>query len=101
MLRHVFVGLITSIAIAVWAAPQVLAAEKTHEGSVVSVAAGKLVMVDKEGKNEHSHVVPATAKVTLDGKSAKLTDLQKGDAIKVTTEDEGNVVAIAATRSKG
>jgi formylmethanofuran dehydrogenase subunit D len=77
-----------------------LAADKTHEGTVVSAAEGKLVMTDKEGKNEHTHTVPATTKVTLDGKDAKLTDLKKGDSVKVTVDPEGRVVAIAATRAK-
>lgn len=77
------------------------AADKTHEGTVVSAAEGKLVMTDKEGKNEHSHVIAAGTKVTLDGKDAKLVELKKGDAVQVTMDPEGQVVAIAATRAKG
>ena len=73
------------------------AEEKSHEGTVVSSADGKLVMTDKEGKNEHMHVIAATTNVTLNGKAAKITDLHKGDAIKVTM-DAGKVAAVAATR---
>jgi hypothetical protein len=76
------------------------AEDKTHEGFVVSVAEGTLTMADKDGKNEHSHAIPATAKITLDGKAAKLADLKKGDAVKVTAGADGKVSAIAATRAK-
>jgi hypothetical protein len=71
---------------------------KTHDGLVVSSAEGKLVMSDKEGKNEHTHQIGADCKVTLDGKAAKITDLKKGDKVKVTTGDGGKVSAVAATR---
>ena len=74
------------------------AQDKTHEGTVVSVAENKLVMTDKEGKGEHTHMIDAATKVTLDGKAAKITDLKKGDSIKVTTGDAGKVSAVAATR---
>lgn len=73
--------------------------EKTHEGRVVSVAEGKLVMADKDGTNEHTHQVPATAKVTLDGKAAKLTDLKKNDMVLVTVDGGGKVTSVAAQHS--
>jgi hypothetical protein len=78
----------------------ILAADdaKTHDGLVVSSAEGKLVMSDKEGKNEHTHQIGADCKVTLDGKAAKITDLKKGDKVKVTTGDGGKVLSVAATR---
>ena len=70
--------------------------EKTHEGRVVSVAEGKLVMTDKGGGNEHTHQVPDTAKVTLDGKAARLTDLKKNDMVTVTVDGGGKVTSVAA-----
>ena len=78
---------------------EAVAAEKTHDGLVVSVAEGKLVMTDNAGKNEHSHAIGATAKLTLDGKEAKLADLKKGDKITVTQDDAGKVTKVAATRA--
>jgi len=78
---------------------QAQTAAKTHEGKVVSVAEGKLVMSDKDGKNEHTHKITATAKVMLGGKPVKLTDLKKGDSIKVTTSPEGEVTMVDATRA--
>ena len=74
------------------------AADKTHEGTVVSAAEGKLVMADKEGKNEHTHMLTATTKVTLDGKTAKITDLHQGDMVKVTTDEGGKVASVDAKR---
>ena len=99
MFKQVLSTLVVTLAVAILVLPA-FAAEKTHEGSVVSVAEGKLVMVDKDGKNEHTHVIATTTKVTIDGKVAKLADLKKGDKIKVTA-DEGKVTAVACTRTGG
>lgn len=87
-------------ALCLLATPVIVAAEdaKSHDGMVVSVAEGKLVMSDKEGKNEHTHKIGADTKITLDGKAAKITDLKKGDKVKVTTGDAGKVLSVAATR---
>jgi hypothetical protein len=75
-------------------------AEKSHDGLVVSVAEGKLTMTDAGGKNEHSHTIGTDAKISLDGKDAKLADLKKGDKITVTQDDAGKVTAVKATRAK-
>jgi co-chaperonin GroES (HSP10) len=92
------------LAIALAITMPLLAAEKSHDGKVVSVTEGteatngKLVMTDNEGKNEHSHPIPSTAKITLNGKVAKLGELKKGDSIVVTQDDDKKVTAVAATR---
>ena len=100
MFQKFAIGFVVVFALAALVCGNAVAADKTHEGTVVSAAAGKLVMVDKDGKNEHTHMVGATTKVTLDGKAAKLEDLKKGDTVKVTTDEGGKVSAIAATRAK-
>lgn len=88
-------------AIAVLTAGTVQAAdEKSHDGVVISAAEGKLVMSDKDGKNEHSHEIGAECKVTLDGKAAKIAELKKGDKVKVTVGEGGKVSAVAATRGE-
>jgi len=67
----------------------------THEGKIVKAEAGKLTMTDKEGKNQHTHDVATDAKITLNGKDAKITDLKAGQKVKVTTEKKGdNTVAV-------
>lgn len=81
-----------------------MAANKTHEGKVFSVTAGKdnadgkLVMTDNEGKNEHTHAIASTVKISLNDKAAKLADLKKGDHIKVTSDSNGKVTEVHATR---
>ena len=80
-------------------AVQAAQAAMMHEGKIVSVAEGKLVMSDNDGKNEHSHAITPTAKITLGGKSVQLTELKKGDSVNMTVSAEGVVTMIEATRS--
>lgn len=82
--------------------PALAVQDQAHEGTVVSAADGKLIMADKEGKNEHTHMIGADAKVTLDGKQAKLTDLKKGQKVKVTTSKQGDKTVVSTvTASSG
>ena len=94
MLRRNLLALV-AVAFVFCAAPA-FAEDKagTHEGKVVKVEVGKLTMVDKEGKNQHTHAVPATAQITLDGKAAKLEDLKAGAKVKVTTEKVGDKIQV-------
>jgi len=82
--------------------PPVLAdkQEKVHEGVVLSVTADMLAMTDPDGKNEHSHMIDVGVAVLIDEKPAKVTDLTKGDKVKVTIGQDGKVTRIAATRAK-
>lgn len=98
MVRHAVTCLLVVFVLAL-VAGFTQAADKTHDGLVVSVAEGKLVMTDNDGKNEHTHAIGATCKITLNGKEAKLADLKKGDKIKVTAGEDGKVTAVAATRA--
>jgi hypothetical protein len=68
------------------------AAETTHDGKVVSVAGGKLVMTGKDDK-EHSHTLAADAKVTCDAKACKLDDLKIGMKVRVTTKGDDRLIA--------
>jgi Cu/Ag efflux protein CusF len=72
----------------------------THDGKVVKVEPGKLTMSDKEGKNQHTHVIPATAKITLDGKEAKLADLKPGNTVKVTIEKKDDKLTVVSVEAK-
>jgi Cu/Ag efflux protein CusF len=80
------------LALAVFTAAPALADDKpgTHEGIVVKAADGKLTMTDKDGKNEHTHTIPADAAITLAGKAGKLDGLKKGDKVFVTIEKKGD-----------
>lgn len=72
----------------------------THEGKVVKAEAGKLTMTDKDGKNEHTHKVPASAKVTCDGKECKVEDLKPGSTVKVTTEKKEDKIVVVSIEAK-
>ena len=102
MLRRTF-ALLAAVALVAWVAPVYGEEEEkagTHEGKVVKVEAGKLTMSDKEGKNQHTHAIPADAKITLDGKAAKLEDLKAGQAVKVTAEKKGDKVVVVSIEAK-
>ena len=71
---------------------------KSHDGKVVSASDGKLVMTDKDGKNQHQHQVTGAARILVDGMAARLMDLKAGDVVKVTISTEGEVMLIEATR---
>lgn len=76
--------------------------DHVHEGHVVKVADGKLTMATAD-KKEHTHPVPKEAKVTIDGKDAKLEDLKPHTPVKVTMKEEGGkhvVTKIEATTKK-
>lgn len=72
---------------------------KTHEGIVVSTAENQLVMTDKDGKNEHTHMIDASVKVTLNGSPAKVTDLVAGDLLRVAVSSGNKVMSVAAMRA--
>ena len=79
-----------------WASTlQLLAADPTsHEGTVVTASAGKLVMADSAGK-QHSHSVEKNAKITVHGKPGKLEDLQPSIKIRVMTDKDGKVLTVS------
>ena len=98
--RSLFVAL-AALALTGWVGNVAVAADHEHEGTVVSVGDHKLTMTDSKDKKEHSHEIGANTKITLNGKEAKLSDLRKGDKIKVTTgDDKKKVEKIEATRGK-
>jgi hypothetical protein len=80
---------LVALALALFVGTPVLADDKnagdTHQGTVVSVTATKLVMKAKDG-TEHSHTLAANARVVCDGKECKLDDLKPGQKIRVTTK---------------
>jgi Cu/Ag efflux protein CusF len=100
MIRRAFV-LAVAAGLVAFATPA-LADEKegTHEGKVVKAEKGKLTMTDKDGKKEHSHDIGADAKITMDGKEAKLEDLKAGTMVKVTAEKKGDKVVVTKVEAK-
>ena len=75
------------VAVPAGAADKDKADANTHMGKVVKVEGNKIVMVGKDGKDEHTHTLAPDAQITLDGKEAKLTDLKKDLFVRVTTKE--------------
>jgi len=66
MVRRTLLAL-AAVAFVAWTVPVFAEEEEkagTHEGKIVKIEAGKLTMSDKDGKNEHTHAIPADAKIT-------------------------------------
>ena len=64
--------------------------DEAHEGKVLSVGTSSITVNDvKDGDNDKFEVTAET-KITLNGKPAKLTDIQAGDRAKVTATGKGN-----------
>jgi hypothetical protein len=96
--------LLIALALACVVALPIYAADKdkdnSHEGTVVKAGDGKLTMTMKDDKKEHTHDVAKDARITLDGKAAKLDDLKAGMMCKVTTDDKNVATAIDARSTK-
>lgn len=69
----------------------------THEyqGSFVAMKAEEITFRDQDGKTQRSFPVDEKAKITRDGKSAKLEDLKSGDRLKITTEERLQLKEVA------
>ena len=95
--RILFLSL-AALALGVFASGSALAADKDseHEGKVVKAGDGKLTMTSKGKDDKHTHDVDKDAKITLDGKEAKLGDLKEGYHVTVTTHGKHGVVKIDA-----
>ena len=99
MMGH-FCVLFLSLAVLAFVSPSANAEEKVVEGcKVVKVEEGKL-FITHEGK-DHSAPVAKDAKITVDGKDAKLADLKKDQTVKLTIrkEDSGlQIIKIEASK---
>ena len=66
----------------------------THEGLVVSAAAGKLAITGTDGQ-QHSYDIGDKVKITVNGRMGKLEDLKMGTRIRVTTDKAGRALNVA------
>src|SRR5947208_648721 len=93
MKNRLVVVCLAALALALFVGTRALADDKNKdnknqmEGKVVRIEGNKIVMTDKDGKNEHTHTLAADAKVMRDGKDSKLTDLKKDQQVRVTTKE--------------
>lgn len=67
-----------------------------HEGILVKAGDGKLTMTVKGEDKEHTMNVAKDAKISVDGKVAKLADLKKGYHVTVTAHGDHGVIKVVA-----
>ena len=92
---------IMAVALFALAGPSLRAADDmVHEATVVKAGEGKITLTFKGDEKKHTHDVAKDAKITLDGKDAKLEDLKEGATVKATMDDKFVVHKIEA-KSKG
>jgi hypothetical protein len=97
MLSRIPCLLIVVMALVALAGPPLRAAEdKVHEATVVKAGDGKITLTFKGDTEKHTHDVAKDAKITLDGKDAKLQDLKEGFPVKVTMNDKFVITKIEA-----
>jgi hypothetical protein len=70
--------------------------DMVHEATVVKAGDGKISLTFKGDKKKHTHDVAKDAKITLDGKDAKLEELKEGATVKATMDDKFVVHKIEA-----
>lgn len=76
--------------------PLLAADDKVHEVTVIKAGDGKITLTLKGDDKQHTHDVGKDAKITLDGKKAKLEELKKGFPAKAMMDDKSVVTMIEA-----
>lgn len=99
MLRCICLLVVSLASVLLLVAP--VLADDVHSGTVLGVGKDKITIQDKNGDDE-AFSVAADAKITLDGKPAKLSDIDIGDTAKVTVKkvDGKNVATAIEAKSK-
>ena len=88
MFRMSFLAAV-AVALVALTGPSLLAADdKVQEATVVKAGDGKITLSFKGDEKKHTHDVAKDAKITLDGKEAKLEELKEGFSAKVVIDDK-------------
>lgn len=70
-------GVVTSVA---------AAAPSTHQGRITAVGKAEIMVLDTKDGESETFTVNAETKISVDGKPAKLVDLQSGFTAEITAE---------------
>src|SRR5205823_2958821 len=62
--------------------------ESAHDGKVVSIAGGKLVMKSKKDGKELTYTLAANPQISYNNAACKLEDLQAGMVVRVTARKD-------------
>ena len=100
MSRITFLATAAVALVALVGLPLLAAEEKAQEATVVKAGDGKIVLTFKGDETKHTHDVAEDAKITLDGKKAKLEELKEGFPVAVTMDDKFVVHKIDAKSKK-
>jgi hypothetical protein len=87
---------VAAMALTVFVSQQVSADDKVHEAMVVKAGDGKITLTFKGDEKKHTHDVAKDAKITLNGKGAKLEELKEHFTVKVTLDDKSVVHKLEA-----
>jgi hypothetical protein len=85
--------------VAVAGSPLRAADVKMQDATVVKTSDGKITLTFKGDEKKHNHDVAKDAKITLDGKDAKLDSLKEGFPAKVMM-DAKFVITMIEAKSK-
>ena len=99
MLSRILSLLVVAVALVALAGLPLRAAdEKVHDAHVVKVivAESQITLHFKGAEKPHTHDVAKDAKITVDGKKAKLEDLKEDFSVKVTMDDKHVITKIEA-----
>lgn len=99
MLRRCVPQVLVALAVALFAS-QATSGDKDHEGLVVKAGGGKLTMTFKGDTKKHTHDVAKDAKISLDGKSAKLEEPKEGFHVSVRMDAKHVLTRIDAHSKK-
>ena len=95
------ISFLVAVALVVLAGLSVCAADdKIHEVTVVKAGDGTITLTLKGDDQKHTHDVAKDAKITLDGKKAKLEELKEGFPAKAMIDDKFVVTLIEAKSKK-
>ena len=67
-----------------------LADDEVHEGKVLSVGASSITVNDEKDGDNDTFAVTSDTKITMNGKPAKLNEIQAGDRAKITAMQKGD-----------
>jgi len=71
------------------------AEEKTIDNLKIGKVDGTKITVESDKGDKHTAEVAGDAKITLDGKAAKLSELKEGTKVKVTIKkDDGKITVL-------
>jgi hypothetical protein len=98
MLSRILALSVALVAVSLAGLPLHAADDKVYEGHIVkvNVAESQITLHFKGADKPHTHDVAKDAKITLDGKKAKLEDLKEGFSAKFTMDDKHVITKIEA-----